>query len=137
MKKIILMLGSVLFMTISMFAQWDIDEGFEGGSIPNDWTIYDNDNDGYQWEAYWNPALAHTGNYSAKIWVNLGPTAPNDDWLITPQVSIQSGDSLIFWAIPKILMSNFHKPELILETLMLLLKVLSGRLILIQNMLMT
>ncbi|MCD4818452.1 MAG: choice-of-anchor J domain-containing protein [Candidatus Cloacimonetes bacterium] len=98
MKKIILLFTLMLFTAISIFAQWDIDEGFEDGSIPGDWTIYDNDNDGYQWETYESSTNAHTGDYCAKVWVNLGPTAPNDDWLITPQISIQSGDSLVFWA---------------------------------------
>ncbi len=71
-----------------------LDEGFESGAIPVDWTIYDFDGDGYQWEAYYTSS-AHSGNYVARVHYN---TTGCNDWLITPPLAPQSGDSLIFWA---------------------------------------
>jgi hypothetical protein len=71
-----------------------LSEGFEGGSIPSNWTIYNNDGDTYEWQAYYTSS-AHTGNYVARIHYN---SAGNDDWLITPKLSVATGDSIIFWA---------------------------------------
>jgi hypothetical protein len=70
-------------------------EGFESGEIPFNWTVYDNDGDGYDWYAYYTTSYAHTGFYSARVhWNSDG----NDDWLITPKLTPAAGDSLIFYA---------------------------------------
>lgn len=72
-----------------------LSEGFESGSIPSDWTVLNEDGDSYTWEAY-ATSEAHTGNYVARVhWNYYG----NDDWLITPQISIPSGTTIFsFWA---------------------------------------
>ncbi|MBC8415702.1 MAG: hypothetical protein H8E11_04660 [Candidatus Cloacimonetes bacterium] len=46
--KTVSILAVMLFIATSAFAQWTIDEDFEGGVIPTDWTIYDVDGDGNQ-----------------------------------------------------------------------------------------
>ncbi len=72
-----------------------LDEGFEGGVIPDGWTVIDRDSDGNQWFAYNDTSYAHTGSYSAAVqWNSNG----NDDWLITPALLPQANDSFTFWA---------------------------------------
>ncbi|GEM_PF-2404071 len=70
-------------------------ESFESGVIPDAWTIIDGDGDGNKWGVYDDAAFAHTGTYSAAVrWNSSG----NDDWLITPALLPQTGDSITFWA---------------------------------------
>ncbi len=96
MKKNILTLVTMMFMTISisMFAQWEIDEGFEGTWLPHGWTVI-NSNGGSTWEQNTNPSYSNTGNNCASV---PGTQAVSDDWLITPQVSVQNDDLFIFYA---------------------------------------
>ena len=89
---------SVLLMVISSFSlwgQWQIEEGFESGTIPAEWTIYDVNNDGSQWRAYENSDKAHSGDWSAFVDCY---TSDGEDWLVTPAVTVQAGDSFIFYA---------------------------------------
>ncbi len=73
-----------------------LNEGFEGGAIPADWTVYDNDGDGNEWYAYNNSTYAHSGNYSAAVAWNA---SGNDDWLITPQLDVTAANhTFSFWA---------------------------------------
>ena len=68
-------------------------EGFEGTFPPADWRVINNDGGTQTWVQYSTP---HTGSYSAACrWEST--TLWNDDWLITPRVSIGSNDSLSFW----------------------------------------
>lgn len=95
-RKNVISLIAIMLLSVTMaFGQWNIDEGFEGGIIPADWTIYDVNGDGYEWVAYENVSAAHSGD-----WVAAVECFDNDghDWLVTPQVTIQSGDSFIFFA---------------------------------------
>ncbi len=71
-----------------------LDEGFESGTIPINWTIYDFDGDGYHWEAF-QTSSAHSGNYVARVHYN---SSGCNDWLITPPLAPQAGDSIVFWA---------------------------------------
>jgi len=93
-EAIIIMMIIMLSTTFS-YAQWSIDEGFEGGIIPADWTIYDVNGDGNQWYALEYTSHAHTGDWMAAVSCMQGD---GHDWLITPQVTIQSGDEFIFYA---------------------------------------
>ena len=93
--KTVLLLAVMLFIATSAFAQWTIDEGFEGGIIPAGWTIYDVNNDGHEWFAYESASHAHSGDWSAAVDCM---ESDGNDWLVTPQVTIQSGDSFIFFA---------------------------------------
>jgi hypothetical protein len=72
-----------------------LNEGFEGGAIPLNWTIYNFDGDSKEWVAVNNSTNAHSGSWYASIsWNGSG----NNDWLITPPLIPASGDSIIFWA---------------------------------------
>ncbi|GAB1404483.1 hypothetical protein MASR1M74_16620 [Lentimicrobium sp.] len=77
-----------------VYAQWTINESFEGGSIPPDWTIYDKNNDGEQWNALQH-SYAHSGDWMATVQC-FGSNG--EDWLITPQVTINDGDVFTFFA---------------------------------------
>jgi hypothetical protein len=83
----------VLFIGFNASAQWKLDEGFEGGSIPTNWTIHDANADNMVWRAF-EHANAHTGNWFAFVdsYTNNG-----NDWLVTPQLSIDAGDILTFY----------------------------------------
>ncbi len=93
MKKLILFFTIMLFTTSLVFGDWHIDEGFEGGIIPGDWTIIDVDGNG-TWFPY-EYASAHSGDWVAAV---AGSGSGDNDWLITPQVTIESGDSFSFYA---------------------------------------
>ncbi|MBN2541846.1 choice-of-anchor J domain-containing protein [bacterium] len=72
-------------------------EDFELGVMPPDWTVINNDGDGYEWIVFDDVTIAYTDQYFARIHWNA---AGNDDWLITPSVVVATGDSFIFWARP-------------------------------------
>ncbi|MDZ4183199.1 MAG: choice-of-anchor J domain-containing protein [Candidatus Cloacimonadaceae bacterium] len=85
----------LLIATGLCIAQWHIDEGFEGiSTLPAGWTFHD-DGDGMTWRNYNNANYAHSGTRAA-LADNYLPNQ-NADWLVTPQVSIAAGDSLIFF----------------------------------------
>mgnify|MGYP002638767752 FL=1 len=67
-------------------------EGFEGTFPPAGWTII-NDGDPNGWIL--STSGAHTGTNAAKI--SYGAIA-HDDWLVTPELEVVSGDSIILWA---------------------------------------
>ncbi len=94
-KNVISLIAIMLLSVTLAFGQWNIDEGFEGGIIPADWTIYDVNGDGHQWVAFENTSHAHSGDWIAAVDCY---DSDGEDWLITPQVTIQSGDSFIFFA---------------------------------------
>lgn len=69
-------------------------ESFEGTFPPADWLVVNNDGGTQQWAQ--NSTYAHTGTYSASCrWESS--TMWNDDWLITPRISIGGNDTLSFW----------------------------------------
>ena len=75
-----------------------LSEGFEGSL--EGWSTVDNDGDGSNWAIYMEDAssdYAHTGSYGAGISYNA---AGNDDWLITPQMSLSGEETATFsfWA---------------------------------------
>lgn len=85
----------VLLCAMPLLAQWHVNEGFEGGTtLPTGWTYHD-DGDGNVWGVINRPDYSHSGNYVA-FCENFMPNQ-NADWLITPQVTIAAGDSLIFY----------------------------------------
>ncbi len=94
MKQLIIIITALL-ITLSLNALWHIDEGFESSTIPAGWTVYDQDNDGNAWYPINQPTHAHSGDRAA-FCHNFFPNQ-NNDWLITPQISVQAGDSLSFY----------------------------------------
>jgi len=85
----------LLACLLPAFGQWHIDEDFEGiTTLPAGWTIHD-DGDGMTWRNIYDPDHAHSGSRVAFV-DNYLPNQ-NADWLITPQVNVNAGDSLVFW----------------------------------------
>lgn len=87
-------------------ADYLLNESFEGGAVPANWTRIDNDGDGYRWGLNSGAQNAHTGNsfISSIGYVGtqtVGYLAP-DNWLVTPAVYIPEGSqdvSLSWWTM--------------------------------------
>jgi len=94
-RNVVLMVAIILMSTTMIWGQWNIDEGFESGVIPADWTIYDVNSDGDTWFAYESSTHTHSGDWIAVV---ACYSSGGEDWLITPAVTIQDGDSFIFFA---------------------------------------
>ena len=71
-----------------------LSEGFEGTFPPDGWLVVNNDGGTQEWDQY--SVYSHTGTYSACCrWES--PSLRNDDWLITPQLTVGANDTLTFW----------------------------------------
>ncbi len=72
-----------------------LEEGFEG--TITGWTVYDNDGDDEEWGVYESLSAAHSGSRGIGVYYNA---YGNDDWLITPQLTLLSGSTVTFsfWA---------------------------------------
>ena len=68
-------------------------EGFESG-LSSNWTVINNDGNSNTFALY-STSYAHSGAKAMKVGYN---SVGNDDWLITPKLSVSSGDSIVFWA---------------------------------------
>ncbi len=97
--KITSLLMVLLFSIGSIWAQVpgpNLNEGFEDGVIPDNWTIVNADGGTKVWNAQTtNP---HTGLYSARVQYETSSLS-NDDWLITPPLYVTSAttDEISFW----------------------------------------
>jgi len=69
-------------------------ESFEDSLLSEEWTVINSDNNEYEWETtdYYD---AHTGNFVAMVSYN---SAGNDDWLISPAITLDGDQSFEFWA---------------------------------------
>ena len=68
-----------------------LSESFTGTTFPPDgWTVY-NFGGGDAWSRY--TSYYHTEPACARIYYDV----PNNDWLITPRLTVQGGDTLKFW----------------------------------------
>lgn len=91
--------GNIYFGNPRVDLRATLNEGFEGGAIPADWTVHNVDG-GDQWEAYdasgQTPPYPgpHSGSWVARCYYDTA----NDDWLVTPKLSVVAGDTLKFWA---------------------------------------
>jgi hypothetical protein len=94
MRAAILALVIFLVAATAATADWVIEEGFEGGTIPAGWTIVDSDDDGRTWRALEHD-YAHEGAWLA---VTDCYESGGEDWLITPQVAVATGDTFAFYA---------------------------------------
>ncbi len=95
MKGFVLLMALVLFAAPVAVADWAVDEGFESGSIPGDWTVIDYDGDGLYWTTF-SHEIVHTGSWMATV--EAYSSSDGDDWLITPQVLVSGGDVFEFFA---------------------------------------
>jgi hypothetical protein len=89
-----LIISLLLMLSVALCAQWHIDQNFDSiTTIPPGWTIAD-DGDGMTWRNLNNASHAYSGNRAAFA-DNYLPNQ-NADWLITSQIAITAGDSLLF-----------------------------------------
>ena len=72
-------------------------ETFEGDVLVG-WEILNNDGGFKQWEL--SEGDGHTGTGLMEVGYEL----PNDDWLMTPKLDVQSGDKLSFFAGSKLIL---------------------------------
>jgi len=71
-------------------------DGFELGFGDQGWTVIDNNNDGTTWAIWKNSDVsAHSGDSLAGC---LYTSAGNDDYLITPQLTVATGEVFKFFA---------------------------------------
>ncbi len=97
MKKLLIFLVIIMLAAPFVFADLLLDESFEGGVIPDGWTVLDEGDDGDVWFVYNSADHAYTGEYSVVVACYSSADAAND-WLITPQLSLRADDWLGFWA---------------------------------------
>lgn len=106
MKKLFTLVMALVAMTFCAKAQYLLQEGFEGATLPTGWVTYDQDGDGFGWEledCQETPHnTPHVGNgcMFSESYDNDGAGAltPNN-WLVTPAIAIPAGAaaSLTFW----------------------------------------
>lgn len=105
MKKIFTLVVALFVMTFCAKAQYLLQEGFEGATVPQGWVMYDQDGDGYNWTletcAETPHMTPHVGNgcmYSESYSNEIGALTPNN-WLVTPAITIpaEAAASLTFW----------------------------------------
>lgn len=96
MKKLSLLI-SILLVAFCIKAQV-IDESFENG-IPEGWTVIDNDGVKDTWLSSDASGVPHTGTYGLAVdTYDSEAPGPSDDWLITPQITVEEGMVASFWA---------------------------------------
>ncbi|MCF7912844.1 MAG: choice-of-anchor J domain-containing protein [Candidatus Cloacimonetes bacterium] len=90
MKRVLVILAMLVFIS-TVFGEWQVDEGFEAGSIPAEWTVYAGAQ-GATWSAYENVQYAYGGSWAA--FTDSYYPENEENWLILPQADISAGDSL-------------------------------------------
>ena len=76
-----------------------IDEGFEEGGLPDDWSLLDLDGDNICWELAPGGFTPNSGNYcmaSASFINEIGALTPNN-WLITPPINLYDNAFMAFY----------------------------------------
>ena len=63
--------------------------------MPSNWTILNLNGDTDAWYQYTYSYYSHSGAGHARLYTDYNSS--NDDWLITPQLSVAAGDSISFW----------------------------------------
>jgi hypothetical protein len=91
MKHKLILLVCIMAASLTLNADWVINESFENGIIPSDWTVHDGSY-GASWSVYENASYAHSGNWS--VFSESYHPGNEETWLILPAASISQGDSL-------------------------------------------
>jgi hypothetical protein len=81
MKK--LLITPLLLLSLNSISQVIFQENFESGL--GNWTVYDNDADGFTWELGSETGLSNSGSYYARVRYN---STGNDDYLFSPNFNI-------------------------------------------------
>lgn len=100
MKKVLLFVLAAFFACYTMNAQVLFSEDFENGL--DNWTLYDEDGDGYDWMIYTYTGTAHGGTQSAMSASYYGGEALTpDNWMVSPAITMPadaSGYTLSWYA---------------------------------------
>jgi hypothetical protein len=86
--------ASALLLMASVAIAGPLNEGFEGSYPPEGWLVVNNDGGNYEWEQ--TTVYEHSGSYSTRCHYETS-SLRNDDWLITPKLSVVANDTLGFW----------------------------------------
>lgn len=109
MKRNLFLLTFIVFNAVVTNAQLSgyLKEGFEGADFPPyGWKTY-NLKGGAEWI---QSTLANSGNHSAFISFDF---VTGKDWLVMPEFTVASGDSLAFWLAPRYV--NFPPDSLVVK----------------------
>ena len=85
MKKVLLFVMAAMF-ACTMNAQVFFSDDFESGL--DNWTLYDNDGDGYQWMIYSADGTAHGGTQSAMSASYYTDALTPDNWMVSPAITL-------------------------------------------------
>ncbi|MGM0624498.1 MAG: choice-of-anchor J domain-containing protein [Bacteroidota bacterium] len=77
----------------SPITTFPFEEGFEDVAMPDCWTILNEDGDSKEWDIY--DSDANTGSQCAAVGYNA---SGNNDWLISPQISVSSDNLFVEFA---------------------------------------
>lgn len=97
MKKFVLFI--LLAGFISLAYGQKLEEGFEAGAVPDTWTVHDYGHNPDSFRISEN--FPHEGSYHVEVDTYEADSTNDgqaDDWLITPQITVNDGDVLSFWA---------------------------------------
>ena len=94
-KLFLVAVMAVALMALSHVAiAGPLNEGFEGTYPPDGWLVVNNDGGANEWVQ--TTVYEHSGSYSTRCKYETSSLA-NDDWLITPKLSVVTNDTLTFW----------------------------------------
>ena len=98
MKKLITILA--IFIAVSVVNAQNFSETFQD-SLPDTWTLIDNDGDSNNWYALVNagtPVISGHGDNSLMTSASYaGVALTPDNWLITPQLAVAANGTITFW----------------------------------------
>ncbi|MCF0206742.1 MAG: T9SS type A sorting domain-containing protein [Bacteroidales bacterium] len=77
-------------------ASYLLQEGFDNGAIPADWTLIDADGDGSNWGFYSVAPHSGAGSAFSASYYNYTALSP-DNWLISPAIEIPEGTTTLSW----------------------------------------
>ena len=103
MKKLFTLVIALFALTFCANAQVSfLNESFDATTLPSGWTVIDADGDGNNWLpslSYSTGFYAHSGDgcITSASYINYVGALTPDNWLITPQLAVSAGDSIIFW----------------------------------------
>lgn len=104
MKKLVIITGLCIVFICTVTAQ-NLNESFEGTFPPDGWTVKGGNLQGGE---NWGKGIStmyfqchHSGTAGAvsESYVYPDEVTPNN-WLITPQISVQNNDSIVFYVMP-------------------------------------
>ncbi len=96
MRRVTSLLLVLMLAFVGQLSSQNLNEGFESGLIPDNWTILNEDGGTKLWVA--STTYPHTGIYCARVGYETS-SLDNNDWLITPPLIVTTADtdSISFW----------------------------------------